>query len=434
MKAASSNPELIAVLSLEFHEETGRYRLLLRPQLNAYGEATVTVRASDGLQETAIQFPVTVRPVNDPPMLSEISDWKVPPGETQTVPLEISDPDTALEDLTISVTSGNPFVLPANQIRAVHRDGKWFLQFTPTTRSGATLLSLSISDGKATAMRTLTLSTPHPPQVIGPREIAIQEDETGEIVLELHDPDTAPSDLIFAVSVDDPSLLPPSLLEIIDEQELVKILLRPAQNAYGNAILTLQVFDGLQFARHPVVVRVDPVNDLPTVSEIPNSEAESGTSLSIPFAVNDLETPLADLRIEVRVLHPNAPETVTWELNGDSAKKILSALFSPEAEGLVRFEILVTDADGGSVSRSFHVFIRNLAFGSETIRIAGAGDGFVEIRWEGHGRLGVAKKVEGPYILLPNSTSPLRMRPQKSESYFKIVPSNPAPILQQSSQ
>lgn len=428
VKAASSNPELIAASSLEFYGETGRYRLLLRPQLNAYGKATVTVRASDGLQETALQFPVTVRPVNDPPMLSEISDWKVPPGKTQTVPLEISDPDTALEDLTISATSGNPFVLPANQVRAVHQDGKWFLQFTPTTRSGATSLSLSVSDGKATATGTLTLSTLHPPQVIGPKEIVIREDETGELVLELHDPDTAPSDLVFAVSVDDPSLLPPTSLEIMDEQELVKILLHPAQNAYGNAILTLQVFDGLQFARHPVAVRVASVNDLPTVSEIPNSEAESGTSLSIPFAVNDLETPLVDLRIEVRVLHPSAPEAVTWELNGDSAEKILSALFSPEAEGLVRFEIVVTDADGGTANRSFHVFVRNLALGSETLQIADVGDGFIEVRWEGHGRLGVAQKVEGPYIPLPNSTSPLRMRPQKSERYFKIVPSNPATI------
>ena len=434
VKAASLNPELITVSSLEFDEETDRYRLLLRPQPNAYGEAIVTVRAGDGVQETAIQFPVTVRPVNDPPTLAEISDWKVPPGETQTMPLEISDPDTTLEDLTISVTSGNPFVLPANQIRAVHRDGKWFLQFTPTTRSGATSISLSVSDGKATTTRTLTLSTPYPPQVIGPKEIAIREDELGEIVLELHDPDTAPSDLLFAVSVDDPSLLPPTALEIIDEQELVKILLRPAQNAYGNAILTLQVFDGLQFARHPVAVRVDPVNDLPTISKIPNSEAESGTSLSIPFAVNDLETPLADLRIEVRVLHPNAPEAVTWELDDDSAEKILSALFSPEAKGLVRFEIVVTDADGGIASRSFHVFVRDPALGSETIQIADAGDGFVEVRWEGHGRLGIAEKVEGPYVLLLNSTSPLRMRPQKSESYFKIVPSNLATTPPQSSQ
>ena len=426
VKAASLNPELIAVSSLEFDEETDRYRLLLRPQPNAYGEVIITVRASDGVQETAIQFPVTVRPVNDPPMLFEISDWKVPPGETQTMPLEISDPDTALEDLTISLMSSNPFVLPVNQIRAVYRDGKWFLQFTPTTRSGATSLSLSVSDGKATATRTLTLSTPHPPQVIGPREITIREDEPGEIVLELHDPDTAPSDLVFAVSVDDTSLLPPTSLEINSTHNVVKILPRPAPNASGNAILTLQVFDGLQFTRHPVAVRVDPVNDLPTLSEIPNSEAESGTSLSIPFAVNDLETPLADLRIEVRVFHPSASEAVDWELKGDPAEKILSALFSPEAEGLVRFEIVVTDADGGAASRSFHVFVRNLALGSETIQITDAGDGFVEVRWEGHGRLGVAEKVEGPYVLLPNSTSPLRMRPQKSESYFKIVPSTPA--------
>lgn len=422
VKAASSNPELIAVSSLEFDRETGRYHLLLRPQPNAYGESTVTVRASDGLQETALQFPVAVNPVNDPPMLSKMSDWETPPGETQTVPLEISDPDTALENLVISVTSSNPFVLPATQIRAVHRDGKWFLQFTPATRAGATLLSLSVSDGSATVTQSVTLSTPHPPQVIGPEEITIREDEQAKLILALHDPDTAPSDLIFAVSVDDPSLLPPSSLEINSAQNGVKIQLRPAQNAYGNAILTLQVFDGLQFAQHPVAVRIDPVNDLPTISEIPNSETESGTSLSIPFAVSDLETPLADLRIEVHVLHPNASEAVTWELKSDSAEKILSTIFSTKTEGLVRFEIVVTDADGGEASRSFHVFVRNLALGSETIQIADAGDGFVEVRWEGHGRLGVAEKVEGPYVLLPNSTSPLRMRPQKSESYFKIVP------------
>ena len=422
VKAASSNPELITASSLEFDRETGRYHLLLRPQPNAYGESTVTVWASDGLQETALQFPVTINPVNDPPMLSKMSDLKTPPGETQTVPLEISDPDTDLENLVISVTSSNPFVLPPTQIRAVHRDGKWFLQFTPAIRSGATLLSLTVSDGSATVTQSVTLSTPHPPQVIGPGEITIREDEQAELILALHDPDTAPSDLIFAVSVDDTRLLPPSSLGINSAQNVVKILLRPAQNAYGNAILTLQVFDGLQFTRHPVVVRIDPVNDLPTISEIPNSEAESGTSLSTPFAVNDLETPLADLRIEVRVLQPNASESVTWELKGNPAEKILSTIFSPKAAGLVSFEIVVIDADGGEASRSFHVFVRNLALGSDTIQIADAGDGFVEIRWEGHGKLGVAEKVEGPYVPLPNSTSPLRMRPQKSERYFKIVP------------
>ena len=420
VKAAAANPELIMASALEFDEETGRYRLLLRPQPNAYGESTVTVLASDGLQETALQFPVNILPVNDPPTLSEVSDLETPPGETQTVPLEISDPDTALENLVISATSSNPFVLPANQIRAVYQDGKWFLQFTPAVRSGETSLSLSVSDGMATVTQSVTVSTPHPPQVIGPREIAIREDEQAELVLELHDPDTAPSDLVFAVSVDDPNLLPPSSLEISDAQEVVKILLRPAQNAFGNTILTLRVFDGLQFARHLVAVRVDPVNDLPTLSEIPNSEAESGTSLSIPFVVSDQETPLADLRIEVRVLSPNASEAVTWELKGNPAQKILSALFSPKAEGLVSFEIVVTDADGGMASRTFQVSVRGLP--SDSIQIADAGDGFVEIRWEGKGRLGVAEKVEGPYIPLSNSTNLFRMRPQKSESYFKIVP------------
>lgn len=422
VKAASSNPELIVVSALEFNEETGRYRLLLRPQPNAYGESSVTVLASDGLQETALQFPVTVHSVNDPPMLSEVRDLETPPGETQTVPLEISDPDTALENLVISVTSSNPFILPESQIRVMHQDGKWFLQFTPAARSGATSLSLSVSDGSATVTQSVTVSTPHPPQVIGPREIAIREDEQAELVLELHDPDTAPSDLVFAVSVDDPNLLPPSSLEISDAQEVVKILLRPAQNAFGNTILTLRVFDGLQFARHLVAVRVVPVNDLPTLSEIPNSEAESGTSLSIPFMVSDLETPLADLRIEVRVLSPNASEAVTWELKGNPAQKILSAFFSPKAEGLMSFEIVVTDADGGMASRTFQVSVRNLLLGSNAIQIAAAGDGFLEVRWEGMGRLGVAKKVKGPYIPLPNSTSPHRMRPQKSESYFRIVP------------
>ncbi len=248
------------------------------------------------------------------------------------------------------------------------------------------------------------------------------EDHELSVVLKISDDFVSPADLSIEAAAANPALIAVTGLKFDAEASLHRLLLRPQPNAFGETALAVRAGDGRQETTLQFLVTVNPVNDPPTLSEIPNAEAEPDGSLTVAFTVNDVETSPADLRIEARALHPSVPNAVALEVAGEGAERTLSIAFSSEAKSFVRLEVVALDADGGTASRSFDIFVRTRPPETNALQITNADEGFVEIRWEGKGRLGIAGEVGGPYHPIRGSTSPFQMRLQKSESYFKIVP------------
>ncbi|TAK93165.1 MAG: tandem-95 repeat protein, partial [Verrucomicrobia bacterium] len=120
--------------------------LLFTPSSNFFGYATITYTNSDGHGGTASAL-VSVL-VNDPPMLSHITDQT---NDEDVVigplPFIMADRETPATNLLLVITSTNTLLLPTNQIVLAGSDTNRTLTLTPTTNlSGTTHVTLTLTD------------------------------------------------------------------------------------------------------------------------------------------------------------------------------------------------------------------------------------------------------------------------------------------------
>ena len=120
--------------------------VMFTAEKNWFGQEHITFRATDptgALVEYTIA--VTVLPVNDPPVISDIPPVEVKRGEEMTIDLSryISDPDNPLSELTLSTNSSFASVSGLN-ITLLYRTGL-----------DSDTIYLTVSDGNATASGTI---------------------------------------------------------------------------------------------------------------------------------------------------------------------------------------------------------------------------------------------------------------------------------------
>ena len=87
----------------------------------------------------------------------------------------------------------------------------------------------------------------------------------------------------------------------------------------------------------------------------------------------------------------------------------------------VPFQLVLIDSDGGISRYPFSVFVRDGDLGSSTLRIAVLEGGSVELQWEGVGRLTIAREMDGPFLVIPDASSPFQLRSTQAREFFKLV-------------
>jgi PKD repeat protein len=132
-------------ITLNYHDQT--FGLVLSSPLHHNGASLITIYADDGIDESIQTFTVTVLPVEDPPELIPPMDLSLQEdAPTQRLKFMVSDPETAIADLTITAISDNLDLIPQDAI-----------QLTGTTAER--WLSISIASGQfGMAHITLTVT------------------------------------------------------------------------------------------------------------------------------------------------------------------------------------------------------------------------------------------------------------------------------------
>lgn len=359
--AFSSNTALFNANSFAFGGSGANRTLTITPLANQSGTAMVTLRVLDAAGGAATDtFEVNVQAVNDAPLISNILDRSIAEDGSTTATFSISDLETEAGVLSVSATSSNPQLLPANGIVFGGTGGGRSLTATPLpNQNGSTTVVVTVTDangGTSSDSFVLTVTPVNDgPRIDNVSDVQLAQDTTSApIAFSIGDIDTAPNNLSVTATSSNLTLLPQAGIRIEGTGTNRTLIVAPAPGRFGTATITLTVRDGFLSASDTVVVTVNEDIETPFISNILDVEFnEDTTSNAIPFTINDRQTPLGDLVIRTTSSNPNLIPDQNIVVGGSGGNRTLTLTPIAQQVGTSTITVTVTDGDGRSRSDSF---------------------------------------------------------------------------------
>jgi len=237
----------------------------------------------DGIFLTRGELVVNVTPVNDPPIMAPLPELDLFEDVLFILDLGpyIFDPDDPLDDLTVTATS-QYVVMNGTFLEALYPEGVL-----------TDVVEVSVRDAGFEAVGHIDVNiTPvnDPPVITGIPDIEVTEDVTStlDITPFISDVDTPLTNL--SVSVDSPYASVEGMVVSITCPEGVL-----------HHIVNVTVGDGEFEVDTTITVTVEPVDDAPTISSLPDLAVDEDVTatLDLETYIADVDTPLGELSIGV---------------------------------------------------------------------------------------------------------------------------------------
>ena len=242
---------------------------------------------------------------------------------------------------------------PSHGSLTLHTNGSlWYLPFT--NYHGPDSFSYQAADANSTSgVATVTLT-----------------------IMPVNDPPVAANDT-FATEEDVPLVIPPAGVVTNDvdlEGDSLTALLvagplqgtlelnpnggfiyTPATNFHGADSFTYRAADGATNSEiATVALTVQPVNDPPTITAIASQTTPAGVALGgVVFAVDDLETPAAQLTVAARSSNESLLPGTNILISGTETLRTLTLTPAGTETGTAIVQIVVTDANAASATNEF---------------------------------------------------------------------------------
>ena len=366
LSATSSNTGLVPVANVVFGGTGSSRTVTVTPTANTFGVATVTVLVGDGSLTTSEPFVLTVSSVLDAPTISGILDTTINEDTpTSAFAITITDADTALGSLVMSATSSDPTLVATSGIVFGGTGGSRTLVVTPLLhQSGATTITVTVSDGSLTASTAFILTVlpvNDVPTLSNLANTTINEDNpTTAMALTVGDVETAPGDLILSATSSNETLVPVSAIVFGGSGSSRTVTVTPAAQGNGAATITVTVGDGVATASDPFVLTVTAINDPPTISDVSDQTVdEDGASDLLNFTVGDVETAATTLIVTRTSSNAAVVPLANVVLGGSGPDR--TVVVTPAANQNGSSTITLTVSDGSvTVSDTFLVTVRAL--------------------------------------------------------------------------
>ncbi len=386
LTATSSDPDLFPNASLSITGTNGIRVLHAAPAANRFGEATITITATDTNGAVASHsFLLTVSLVNDPPTLDDITARTIAedaPQQTVNLAGIGSGAFNESQAISITATSSNPALISGLTVSYTTPNVTGSLNFRPATNAtGTAAITVLVDDGQSqnhltTRSFTVTVTgTNDRPRLTGLGDTATDEDVPVAIPFTVTDPDNLPLLLSLTATSLNTNLVAATNLSISGAGSDRTLLITPNTNQSGNATISVIAGDGTLATTNTFSLTVNPVNDAPTLNPLTNLNVTvSPGSLSIPLtgigsgATNETQA----LTITASTTNPglfiNQPG-VSYPGTGTTG----TLTFRPANNTTGSAPITVTVNDGGAVnptfSRTFTFNVRAAANAQPTISI-----------------------------------------------------------------
>lgn len=191
------------------------------------------------------------------------------------------------------------------------------------------------------------------PYLTGLGNVTVAEDTEFRVPFTIVEESFVPHEFTFRTESSNASLIPPANVTFTGSGTTWSMHVVPAQDAFGEANLTIFAKNAFgQEVSQTILVRVNPVNDAPFVSEIPDQLLFSGTQTApIEFAYGDAETPVRNLIVRVTSSNTRLIPTNNVVIFGGT----LTITPVGNLSGSSEISITVIDAEGLSTTTTFEV-------------------------------------------------------------------------------
>ena len=364
---ASDNQSLVPDANIVLGGSGSSRTVTVTPLPNQNGSATITISVTDGTNVVTETFVVTVTPVNDAPTITAIADQNtnedVPTG---SIGFTVGDLETAAASLTVTATSDNTTLVP-NTASNIELTGEGVgaartIRIVPAANaSGVANITVTVSDGTATATRTFKVTVApvnDAPTISAIADQNINEDAaTGAIAFTIGDIETSADALTLTRNSSNTTLIPVANVVLAGSGANRTVTITPALNQSGTSTISITVDDGNATATVEFVVTVAPVNDPPTISTIANRTIQEDVSTGpITFSISDPETPAADLTVTATSGNPTLFPAANIVLGGTTGTRNVTVLPAENLSGNGTITITVSDGEN-SVDRTFTITV-----------------------------------------------------------------------------
>ena len=299
--------------------------LSVTPTSEWSGSETINIIVSDGELSESSTVTVTVLPVNDPPVLSPVSNQDVDEDNSVDVFLNANDSDGDYLIYTVIESGGMGTAISGNVITLT----------PPENYYGETSITVSVNDGVFADSTDFTLTVKavnDAPIVSQPLEdIELLEDSgVATVVLSNVFTDVDGDSLVFSVGLSTEDIIS---AEIDDGNLIISTL--PNQNG-GPVSVTITADDEQSSTptSDTFIIDVIPINDPPILSDIENQEINEGSYLFYSIIASDIDG-------DNLVFSADANIDVSINLTGN----ILSLTPSSEFNGDIFVTVTVSDGE-----------------------------------------------------------------------------------------
>ena len=246
--------------------------LTITPELDFNGDIVVDVSVSDGVLTDTNNFTLSVFPVNDAPVLTDIPDQSIDEDTVFTYTLTAIDVDD-LELLYSATVDGNASVDVTGSTLTITPE----LDF-----NGDIVVDVSVSDGVLTDTNNFTLS------VLPVNDAPVLTDIPDQSI----DEDTAFTYTLTAIDVDsDETIYSIVIIEGDATYDLndSQLSIYPDSNFNGNIQITIAASDGDLATSQSFTLSVLPVNDAPVLTDIPDQSIDEDTVFTYTLTATDVD-------------------------------------------------------------------------------------------------------------------------------------------------
>ncbi|XOV79630.1 MAG: tandem-95 repeat protein [Aestuariibacter sp.] len=232
------------------------------------------------------------------------------------------------------------------------------ITYTPNTNfCGNDSFTYFASDGRLTEPATVSVTVScvnDTPTMSAISNMVINEDtNTGSISFAIGDVETSAGSLSLSAASSNTAMLPVSNITFGGSGSNRTVKATPKANYNGTAYITVYVTDGLATASRQFKLTVNAVNDVPTISTIPNKTINEDSSTgNISFTIWDAETSVTTLNVSASSNNQTLVSTGNISLSGTSGSRSIKV--TPKANHSGTATITVTVSDGvHTASESF---------------------------------------------------------------------------------